>query len=227
MNYENIIKKIKSLHDPVAIEGMARYGINPSNNYGVKVSTLRQMAKGIGKNHELALKLWASGIHDARILAPLVEDKKFVTEEQMEQWVKDFDSWDICDNCCALFISTEWAYDKAVEWSARDEEFVKRAGYVMMARLAVRDKKAEDKAFKTFFPHIKRGATDERNYVKKAVNWAVRSIGKRNMTLNRKALNLAKEIKEIDSKAARWIANDAIRELESDKIIQAIKRRER
>lgn len=228
MNYDNIIKKIKSLHDPASVEGMARYGINPRNNYGVKVYTLREMAREIGKNHGLALKLWESDIHDARMLAPMIDDKKLVTEEQMDSWVMDFDSWDVCDNCCGdLFIFTPWAYDKAVEWSKRDEEFVKRAGYVMMARLAVRDKKAADKDLTAFFPDIKRGATDERNYVKKAVNWAVRSIGKRNMELNRKALKLAKEIREIDSKAARWIAADAIRELESEKTLEIIRKREK
>ncbi|KYK30931.1 MAG: DNA alkylation repair protein [Candidatus Proteinoplasmatales archaeon SG8-5] len=226
MNCNNIIKKIKSLHNPKAVEGMARYGINPESNYGVKVSTLREMAKEIGKDHELALELWDSGIHDARILAPLIEDKALVTENQMDRWVSVLDSWDICDNACALFTSTEWAYEKAVEWSRSDEEFVKRAGYVMMARLAVRDKKADNSTFEAFFPHIRRGATDERNYVKKAVNWAVRSIGKRNLALRKRALELAREIKNIDSKAARWIANDAIRELENIKTIEAVRRKD-
>jgi 3-methyladenine DNA glycosylase AlkD len=228
MDYDFIIKKIKSLHDPKAVEGMARYGINPKKNYGVKVSTLREMAKEIGKDHDLALQLWVSGIHDARILAPIVDDPHYLTEEQMETWVSDFDSWDICDNCCGdLFICSELAYETAVEWSERDEEFVKRAGFVMMARLAVRDKKAEDSAFKAFFPMIKREANDDRNYVKKAVNWALRSIGKRNKALNKKSISVAIKIKEIDSKAARWVANDALRELQSEKVLKAIDRKER
>lgn len=219
MNYDQIINKIKSSHDPKAVEGMARFGINPKNNYGVSISKLRVVAKEIGKDHELALRLWESGIHDARLLAPLIAKPEKTNDELMEKWVADFDSWDICDGCCGdLFRLTESAYKKAEEWSIREEEFVKRAGFVLMARLAVRDKKADDDAFLKFLPIIKREANDERNYVKKAVNWALRQIGKRNLALNEKAIKTGREIHKMNSKAAKWIASDAVRELTSEKV---------
>ncbi len=211
-----ILSELKSLSNPEAVAGMARFGINPNNTYGVSIPNLRRMAKEIGKDHLLAQQLWASGIHEARILASMVDKPDMVTEDQMESWVKDFDSWDVCDGCCMnLFEKTESAYRKCVEWSSREEEFVKRAGFVLMARLAVSDKKAEDKQFINFLPIIKREATDNRNFVKKAVNWALRQIGKRNINLNQIAIKTAKDIQKIDSKVAKWIAADAIRELES------------
>jgi 3-methyladenine DNA glycosylase AlkD len=211
-----ILSELKSLSNPEAVAGMARFGINPNNTYGVSIPNLRRMAKEIGKDHLLAQQLWASGIHEARILASMVDKPDMVTEDQMESWVKDFDSWDVCDGCCMnLFEKTESAYRKCVEWSSREEEFVKRAGFVLMARLAVSDKKAEDKQFINFLPIIKREATDNRNFVKKAVNWALRQIGKRNINLNQIAIKTAKDIQKIESKAAKWIAADAIRELES------------
>ncbi len=218
-----IIETIKSLENRHNVEGMARFGINPENNYGVMVKDLREMAKEIGKDHDLAMELWNTGIHDARILAPLIVDVKHITEEQMESWVGDFDSWDVCDNCCGIFAYTDMAYSKAEEWSRRDEEFVKRAGFVLMARLAVMDKMALDAKFEYFLPMIRREAKDERNYVKKAVNWALRSIGKRNLTLNKKAIKLSRELKVRKSKSARWIGSDALRELESEKVQKRFK----
>ncbi len=219
MQYEEILKQLKSLSNPEALSGMARYGITPENAYGVSIPNLRKIAKEIGINHDLALKLWASNIRETMILASLIDDSRMVTEEQMERWVKDFDYWEICDQCCKnLFVKTKFAYQKAVEWSHREEEFVKRAGFVLMASLAVSDKKANDRQFELFFPIIKREATDNRNYVKKAVNWALRQIGKRNLNLNRKAIETAKEIQKMDSRSAKWIASDAIRELTSEKI---------
>jgi 3-methyladenine DNA glycosylase AlkD len=216
MNEIEIIKKLKSLSNPKAVEGMARYGINPNNTFGVSIPNQRQMAKGIGKNHDLAQKLWKSGIHEARILASMIDEAKLVTGAQMEDWVRDFDSWDVCDQCCSnLFEDTGLAYEKAVEWSSRSEEFVKRAGFVLMARLAFSDKKASDDKLEVFFPIIQREASDERNYVKKAVNWALRQMGKRNKNLNNKSIKVAKAIQSMDSKSARWIASDAIRELAS------------
>lgn len=198
---------------------MARYGINPENSYGISIYVLRKIAQEIPKDHSLALKLWDSGIREARILACYIEEPKMVTQRQMEKWVRDFNSWDVCDQVCSsLFDQTQFAYQKAFEWSARKDEFVKRAGFTMMAALSVHDKKAKDSAFKKFFPVIKLEATDDRNYVKKAVNWALRNIGKRNLNLNRAAIKTAEEIKKIDSKAARWIASDALRELTSEKI---------
>ena len=220
MPYDDVLKKLKGLSDPKAVEGMARFGINPENTFGVSIPNLRKIAKETGIDHALAQQLWASGIHEARILASMVDDPKRTTEEQMESWVKDFDSWDVCDGCCMnLFEKAGVAYQKAVEWSANDKEFIKRAGFVLMARMAVSDKRADDKQFELFFPIIKREASDNRNFVKKAVNWALRQIGKRNLNLNGKALATAKEIQEIDSKSARWVATDAIRELTSQAVV--------
>ncbi len=215
MDSKRVLEQLVSLTNLKNVEGMARFGISAHNTLGVSMPQLRKLGREIGKDHRLALELWDSGIHEARILAGLVDDHKQVTARQMEKWVKDFDSWDICDQVCMnLFDKTVFAYDKAAEWSGRKEEFVKRAGYAMMASLSVHDKKAADSRLAAFFPHIIKGATDERNFVKKAVNWALRQIGKRNAALNKAALKCAKEIKSIDSRAARWIAADAIRELE-------------
>ena len=224
MQYNDIIQKIKSLADPEAVKGMARFGINPENTYGVSIPNLRKLAREIGKDHVLAQQLWASGIHEARLLASFIDEPKLVTESQLESWVKDFNSWDVCDQCCSnLFDETELAHSKAGEWSKREVEFVKRAGFVLMAALSVHDKKASDEDFIKFLPMIKREATDERNFVKKAVNWALRQIGKRNLDLNKMAIKTAEEIKQIDSKSARWIAADAIRELTSEKVQKRLK----
>jgi 3-methyladenine DNA glycosylase AlkD len=226
MKYEDIIAGIKSQYDPKNIGGMARFGINPKNNYGCPVPFLRNLAKRTGKNHELALRLWDSGIHDARTLAGFIDEPSKVGERQLESWVSDFDSWDVCDLVCSnLFDQTSFAWGKAVEWSERDEEFVKRAGFVLMACLSVHDKKADDSEFEKFFPIIKREARDERNFVRKAVNWALRQIGKRNGKLNAKALATAREIQKLDSKAAKWIANDAIKELESGAVQKRLRAR--
>lgn len=216
---EKILKRLKVMSDPKAVAGMARFGINPKNAYGVPIPVLRQIAKEIqssqtGKNHLLAQRLWSSGVHEARILASMIDSPEDVSEEQMELWAKDFDSWGICDQCCSnLFDKTGFAVQKAVEWSKRDEEFVKRAGFVLMATMAVHDKNAKDETFLKFLPIIKKGAVDERNFVKKAVNWALRQIGKRNPNLNKYAIKAARDIKNMDSKSAKWIASDAIREL--------------
>jgi 3-methyladenine DNA glycosylase AlkD len=219
LQYKEIVEKIKSLASSENVAGMARFGINVTSAYGISVYTLRKMAKEIGKDHGLALELWESGIHEARLLACLIDRPDMVTGEQMEGWVKDFDSWDICDVCCShLFDRTAFAYRKAREWSEREEEFVKRAGFALMAALAVHDKKASDETLAGFLPVIKREAMDGRNFVKKAVNWALRQIGKRNLKLNEMAVKTAGEIKQIDSKSARWIASDAIRELTGEKV---------
>jgi 3-methyladenine DNA glycosylase AlkD len=216
MKAEEILKQLKSLRNPRNVAGMARFGINPRNTLGVSIPTLRGIARQAGKDHRLARELWASGIHEARILAALVDVPEQVTEAQMERWVKDFDSWDVCDQVCSnLFDQTAFAYHKAAQWSRRDEEFVKRAGFALMVALAVHDKTARDAAFRKFLPLIRRAATDDRNFVKKAVNWALRQIGKRNRALNRAAVATAREIRRIDSPSARWIAADALRELET------------
>ena len=224
MKYNDIIQKIKSLSNPEAVKGMARFGINPENTYGVSIPNLREMAKETGKDHALAQQLWVSGIHEARLLASFIDEAGMVTGAQMESWVRDFDSWDVCDQCCSsLFDKTKFAHQKAVEWSEREEEFVKRAGFTLMATLSVHDKKATDEVFASFLPLIKREADDSRNFVKKSVNWALRQIGKRNRNLNQMAVKAAEEIQRIDSKSARWIAADAIRELTSEKVQKRLK----
>jgi len=219
MEYEKIIQKLQSLANPENVKGMARYGINPKNNLGISIYQLRPLAKEIGRNHTLALKLWDSKIHDARLLACFIDDPKKVTADQMDKWAEDFDSWDICDQACtSLFDLSPLAWKKVFEWAERDEEFVKRAAFSLIAGLAVHDKIATDKEFEQFLPIIIKQSVDERNYVKKAVNWALRNIGKRNLHLNKRAIETAKEIQKINSKSAKWIASDALRELMSDKI---------
>ena len=216
-DFDEIINELNSKARPENIEGMSKFGIKWDGRLGLSMPQLRSMGKSIGKDHSLALKLWATKIPDAMILASLVDDPSEVTEQQAESWVKDIRSWDVCDQLCMnLFERIPFASKKIFEWSKRDEEYVKRVPYAMIACIAWHDKKAPDELFTGFFPVIGDGATDKRNYVKKAVSWALRNIGKRNLNLNRQALELAGEIKNIDSKAARWIASDVIRELESE-----------
>ncbi len=224
MECKEILSRLKSLSDPEAVAGMARYGIKPESAYGVSIPNLRKIAREAGKNHGLALKLWSSGRHEARILAGMIERPEEVTEEQMEAWARDFNSWDLCDQCCNnLFRKLAWAHDKALEWTSREEEFVKRAGFVLMACLAVHDKEAKNAAFLKFLPVIEREASDSRNFVKKAVNWALRQIGKRHLELNLAAIRTAEEISRMDSTAAKWIASDAIRELAGESVQERLK----
>ncbi len=219
MQYQDVLQRLSSLSNPEWVAGMARFGINTHKAYGISIPNLRKIAREIKKNHSLAQQLWDSCIHEERILASMIGEPQKMTEEQMERWVKEFDSWDVCDGCCSnLFHKNEFAYKKAVEWSSRPEEFVKRAGFVLMASLAVHDKKASDKQFLDFLPLIKRESTDDRKFVRKAVNWALRQIGKRNDNLNRAAQEAAKEINATNSKPARWIASDALRELTSENV---------
>ncbi len=204
---------------------MARFGISSVNTLGLSMPILRGMAKRVGRNHELAQALWKSGIHEAKILASFVDEPSKVTEAQMEKWVAGFDSWDVCDQCVSnLFDKTPFAFRKATEWSVREEEFVRRAGFAMMATLAVHDKKAPDSAFLGFFRAIENGSGDPRNFVKKAVNWALRQIGKRNLPLNRAALELAARISRADSPSAKWVASDATRELKSEAVQKKLRR---
>ncbi len=219
MEYNEILDQLESMADPKMVAGMARFGITPQKAYGVSMPDLRHMAKGIGTNHELAGWLWLNGSREARILASLIDDPKLVTEEQMEKWAEEFDYWEICDQVCVnLFRKTSLVWQKAIEWSGREDESHKRAGFVLMTRLAVSDKKASDEQFAPFFPLIIREANDERNLVKKAVNWALRQIGKRNLNLNAKAIEVAEEIGQMSSKTAKWIASDALRELKSEAV---------
>jgi 3-methyladenine DNA glycosylase AlkD len=195
---------------------MERFGIQTSMALGASIPQLRILAKKTRTDHELAQKLWKTGIHEARILASMLDDPSKVSEDQMERWARDFDSWDVVDGCCGnLFDKTEFAIRKAHEWSKRKEEYVKRAGFVLMAEMAVHDKDLSIKTFLDFLPIIVREASDERNFVKKAVNWALRQIGKRNANLNTAAIKTCWQIKDSGSRAGKWIAADALRELTS------------
>ena len=200
--------------DPKKVAGMARYGISTAGTLGVSVVEIRRLARRAGRSHALAAELWASGVHEARILATIVDQPALVTRRQMNQWARDFDSWDVCDQACLnLFRYTPFAWTMADKWSGAKREFVRRAGFALMAGLAVKAKDASDAQFEALLPLIAGAATDPRNLVKKAVNWALRSIGKRNPHLRRAAIAAAEEIRAFDSPAARWIAGDALREL--------------
>jgi 3-methyladenine DNA glycosylase AlkD len=224
MELEQILEELESLSNPADVEGMARFGIISDKAYGVRMPELTRIAHETGKNHELAQRLWEHGYTETRILASLIDDPKKVSDKQMERWALQFNSWDVCDQCCMkLFRKTPFAYQKIQQWSLREEEFVKRAAFTLIATLAVHDKRADDEKFMELFPIIIRESVDDRNYVKKAVNWALRQIGKRNLNLNGKAIQIAEDIEKLDSKSAKWIAKDALRELKSEKIQRRLK----
>ena len=198
---------------------MARYGINTEKRLGVQIPELRQLAKETGKNHQIALELWQTGIAEARILAAMTDEPEKVTEQQMENWVKDINSWDIDDQITMnLFEKTPLSWKKITDWSQRPEEFVRRTAYSLLACLAWHNKTATDQQFTQLFPVIASGATDERKSIQKAISWALRTIGKRNPQLNRAAIQLAQEIQQTNTKPARWIANDVTRELQSQAV---------
>ncbi len=214
-----VLEQLRKKGSPKNIEGMGRFGMATDHRLGVSVPEMRKIAKRLGKDHQLALDLWKTGIQEARIVASMIDVPEEVTEVQMESWVVDLNSWDVCDQVCLnLFDKTRYTEKKIHEWALREEEFVKRAAYAMIAGQAWHDKGAADELFISYFPVIVGGATDDRNYVKKAVSWALRHIGKRNLNLNRAAIGTAEEIQEIDSKAARWIAREVVKELSSEKI---------
>jgi len=209
---------------------MKRFGISGESIYGISIPEVRSLAKKTGPSHELAIELWKSGVHEARILASMIDDPRRVTPGQMEEWVHDFDSWDLCDQCCGnLFDKTELAYAKAKEWSTRKAEFERRAGFALMAELAVHDKKTSDQEFLKFLAIIeKKGGDDNRNFVRKAVNWALRQIGKRNSQLNAAAITAALRMSEKkDLPATKWIATDALHELRSNSVQKKLKRKVR
>ncbi|HLY60789.1 MAG TPA: DNA alkylation repair protein [Terriglobia bacterium] len=213
----SIIRTLRALAKPRAKKDMERFGIFAGKSLGgISTPALKKLARQIGRNHQLADELWKSGIREARHVAHMIDEPERVTEKQMERWAKDFDSWDIVDGCCLyLFCKTPHAHRKAVDWSKRKEEFVKRAAFSLMAYLAVHDKNASEEKLLKFLPIIQRESIDERNFVKKAVNWALRQIGKRNVNLNQAAIKTGEQIRKIDSRSARWIAADALRELKS------------
>ncbi len=223
---DEIISALKKNRNAKNIEGMARFGINVESALGISITLLRKVAKDIPQNHKLALDLWESGIHEARILASIIDEPVKVTKSQLNKWVNDFNSWDVCDQCCNnLFWQTNFAIEKSFEWIENKKEFVRRAGFTMICALAVHDKRMTNKDFLKYFPLIEKYSTDERNFVKKAVNWALRQIGKRNLQLNKEAVKLCKKLISSESKSAKWIGKDAIKELTSEKILFRVKKK--
>jgi 3-methyladenine DNA glycosylase AlkD len=209
------------------VDGMTRFGIRAKIVCGVSKPKMDEIARKIGRDHGLGLKLWETGIHDARILGMLISEAPLVTSAQMEKWVRDFDNWDICDGtCCHLFVDVPLAWKKALAWSRRKKEFEKRAGFALAAYLAVHDKAAGDNVFRAFLKVIEREAWDDRNFVRKAVNWALRNIGKRNGALNREAIVTAERIRLSRTRAGRWIAADALRELKSEPVQKRLLKKE-
>jgi 3-methyladenine DNA glycosylase AlkD len=214
MTTEEVIDLLKQKSNVKYLAGMKRFGIDDRYALGIPLPELRKIAKGIKTDQALALALWKIKIHEARLLASMIADPKLFTEKHADEWVKDFNSWDICDQVCGnLLDRTTFAISKALEYSASEEEFIKRAGFVLMAEFAVHNKKAPDEAFMPFFPVMEREAWDNRNFVKKAVNWALRQTGKRNNNLRIHAIEAAQRILLQNSKSAKWIASNALNEL--------------
>lgn len=224
LNTIEIINQLKQLANEQTKAGKQKYGINTDDAFGISIKEIRELAKSYGKNHEVALELWDTGFHEARILASMMANADILSPEVMDLWMKCFNSWDLCDQVCGnLFEDSPYAYQKAAEWADLDNEYEKRAGFVMIARLAISDKKKEDKYFLPFLEIIKRESVDDRNFVKKAVNWALRQIGKRSFYLREQALNSINELIDSKNKTAIWIAKDACKELTNEKIIKRIK----
>jgi 3-methyladenine DNA glycosylase AlkD len=216
---DDIVSKLKSKANPDNLEGMARYGISTTNRLGVSIPDLRKLAKEIGKDHKLASQLWAKGIDETKILASMIGEENKLTEEQAEKWVADFNSWDVCDQVCMnLFRKLSFVKKKIKKWSEREEEFIRRAAFSLIACIAVHNKKMPDDEFIKFFPIIKQGSVDKRNYVKKAVSWALRNIGKKNENLNKEVTKFARELKCLQSKTAKWIARDTLRDIQREPV---------
>jgi 3-methyladenine DNA glycosylase AlkD len=220
------VAELKRLGEKRNVAGMARFGIRARKVFGVSKPKLDKIAKKIGKNHELGMELWRTGIHDARLLGVLISEAEKVDAKQMDRWVREFDNWDVCDgSCCHLFVFAAPAWKKAFEWTRRKKEFAKRAGFALAAFLAVHDKRAADAIYRKFLKAIEREAWDDRNFVRKAVNWALRNIGKRNLRLNRAAIASGERIRRQNTRAARWIAADALRELRSEAVQRRLRRK--
>lgn len=218
-----ILELLKERAKPEKIQGMAKFGLTPGSRLGVSVPDMRAVAKQVGRDHDVALELWESGYPEAQIVASMIAEPAQLTEVQMETWVIDLNSWDTCDQVCMnLFEKSPLVKEKILDWSNREEEFVKRAAYALIACLAWHDKEMDNEEFTNLFPIISSGSIDDRNYVKKAVSWALRNIGKRNLDLNQAAIKLAQDIRQIDSRAARWIASDVLRELQSEQVHQRL-----
>jgi len=209
-----LIAELEAQANPANVAGMARYGIVTDRARGVPIPALRAMAKRTGRDHRIATELWATGIHEARILASMVAEPANMTAAQMDRWVRDFDSWDVCDQVCLnLFRHSPFACAKATRWAGAKPEFVRRAAFALMAGLAAGRNQIRDAQFGGFLKLIAEAADDDRNMVKKAVNWALRQIGKRNPRLLREAMAVAVRMERTESRPARWIAKDALREL--------------
>lgn len=220
------LQELKSLADPRVRAKMEYFGVRVPNAHGISAPILHALAKQIGRNHGLALGLWGTGIHEARILATLIGESEKVTAAEMDRWARDFDSWDVVDAaCCYLYAYAKPAWGKVVPWSRRPEEFVKRAAFSLIAYLSYKDKEAKDARFRECLRIIEREAWDERNFVRKAVNWALRNIGKRNLRLNREAIRAAEGIRKQGTTSARWIAADALRELKSRAVQSRLRRK--
>lgn len=213
---KEILARLRPLANDANRAGMARFGIAADSALGIRSGVLKSLAREIGRNQKLANELWATGVHELRHLAAYIAEPATMTEAQAERWLRDIDSWDTCDGCCLyVFVYAPFAWKKVFEWSRRTREFEKRAAFSLLACLTVHDKSAPDEKFLKCLPLIQRAASDERNFVRKAVNWALRTIGKRNLRLNQAAIRTAMEIQKLDSRSARWIAADALRELSS------------
>jgi 3-methyladenine DNA glycosylase AlkD len=229
MTPAEIIKELKALSDPAKIADLERYAIKTPKWFGIRVPELKAFAREVKKlvddRHATALQLWKSGIYDVRAVAFMIDDPKKVTPKQMDDWASDFDNWATVDGVCSyLFCKTPYAYEKAFEWAEREPEFEKRAAFSLMAYLAVHDKKASDDEIAVFLPIIEKHSDDDRNFVRKAVNWALRQIGKRSLNLNNLAVETAERIRLRNTKAARWIASDALREVKSDAVRERLNR---
>jgi 3-methyladenine DNA glycosylase AlkD len=227
MNAREVIAHLESISDRSRLEGMSRYGIEVEHAIGVSIPEMRAYAKTIGRDHHLAMDLWDSGVHEARIMASLLADPELLTEEEMERWVRDLDSWDLCDQCCSnLFRRSPHAFRKALEWSGREEEFQKRAGFATMAALAVHGKGMSERDLQLLLDAVVRESHDDRNFVRKAVNWALRQVGKRDLVSNAMAIAAAERILAKGDRTSRWVAYDALRELRSEAVRERLKNRQ-
>jgi len=228
MDKNEVLRWLKRRGTRRNVEGLARYGIEAKRPLGVSMGTLQSLSKRLGKNHALALALWKSGWYEARLLASLVDDPQRVTRKQMDAWAAGFENWGDCDTVCfTLFDRTPFAWKKVRQWSGSPHEFVKRAAFALLASLALHDKTASDAQFRPLLPLIEEGARDERNFVKKGVSWALRSLGRRNLALNAAALAMARRLAQSKEASCRWVAKDALRDLERPKVRAGLARRAR
>jgi len=224
----SVLRELKLLADPRVRAKMSYFGVNVPKAHGISAPVLHTLARHIGKNQDLAEQLWSSGVHEAKILAALIGEPHKITSAQMEKWVRDFDSWDVVDSaCCCLYAYAQPAWKKIYAWSTRKPEYQKRAAFALAAYLAYKDKSATNAQFEKFLSVIEREAHDDRNFVRKAVNWALRNIGKRNLALNKSAIVAAHRIRQQPSRSARWIASDALRELQSAAVQSRLHRKSR